>query len=133
LTGPLAGALLVLPARRCRSIGPLRRLVLNWTEESSVNESFSTSASLPPDFPIPATTRFAGDKVIFELEVIGVKGPRLYALCRGEVVGDRPSGRLGCRGDWVGDFRMELREVDDLDLGDLPGLTGVEADGAVLE
>jgi hypothetical protein len=74
-----------------------------------------------------------GDKLIVELEVIGVKGPRLYALCRGDVVGDRPSGRLGCRGDCVGDFRIELREVDDLDFGDLPGLTGVEAEGTVLE
>ena len=65
---------------------------------------------------------------MFELEVIGVSGPRLRALCRGDVVGDRPMGRLGCRGDWDGDFRMELSEVDDLDLGDLPGLT---EDGAV--
>jgi len=28
---------------------------------------------------------------------------------------------------------MELREVDDLDFGDLPGLMGVEANKAVLE
>ena len=46
------------------------------------------------------------------------------------MVGDRPTGRLGCRGDCVGDLRMELREVYDLDVGDLPGLTGVA--GAVL-
>lgn len=113
-------------------VGTLRRrrlevrLVRNETDESSVCESSSPSASLLTASPRSmVAARLMGET---GCGVRGVRGERFALLPRGEVLGDRRKEvKLLC-GDVVGDRRILARAVCDFERGDLPGLAGSHDD-----